>query len=405
MFLTKEEEAMLNGEKGPAVQRAMEILVKYGKAMRAERMIPIEHAHVSMTTPKEYGLGFLEEMVSLGAKVIVPSTSQTMAIDRERYKELGFSDEFVAEQMKIINYFKQLGIELTFTCAPYIIIKPLKFGSHVAWCESSAITYINSIWGARTNRECAQSALLAAITGRTPEFGMHITEERKGTHHVKVIAKLSDESDFSALGYYVGKVLGPSIPVFEGVPKPKFDSYFRALSAGLALMGGIPMFHMIGVTPEAKTLNDAFQGDVPEDKLVITDEDLQSTYDELNTGNDEIQGVILGCPHYSLNDLEWLANYIDNQKVKPGVKVWILTSYHTKKIAEKKGIIQRIETSGAMVISDTCPLLFGALPDLPKVFATNSAKQCYYGVPMLGSRYRFGPTEKVLKAAFTGKWV
>ena len=190
-----------------------------------------------------------------------------MAIDRERYKELGFDDEFVAEQMKIINYFKQLGIELTFTCAPYIIIKPLKFGSHVAWCESSAITYINSIWGARTNRECAQSALLAAITGRTPEFGMHITEERKGTHHVKVIAKLSDESDFSALGYYVGKVLGPSIPVFEGVPKPKFDSYFRALSAGLALMGGIPMFHMIGVTPEAKTLNDAFQGDVPEDKL------------------------------------------------------------------------------------------------------------------------------------------
>lgn len=406
MYLTKEEERILNGEQGSLLQKAMEIMVRFGDAMRAERLVPIVYAHVSLTSTNIRGEHeFLKSFVTEDAKVKVPTTCQTLSIDRERWTELGISEDVVKMAMEIVEIFKRLGIKLTFTCTPYYLIEGLvKLGDHIASCESSAVTYFNSVIGARTNRESGQSGLISALIGKTPEYGYHLTENRKGTVLVKVEARLIDDADFSSLGFQVGKVVGPAVPVFDGIKKPTIDQ-LKILANSLALMGGISLYHVVGVTPEAKTIKDAFQGDVPEDKITITNEDIERTYKELTTGPGEVRTIIIGCPHLSLDELKRYATLLEGKKVKEGVKVWFFTSAGVFEIAKRIGIIDKIEATGARVYRDTCPLLMDGLKKKPEMIATNAVKQSYYGQSFIpGTGFYFGRTDKVIKAAFTGRW-
>jgi len=406
MYLTKEEERMLDGEEGPLIQRAIKLMIQFGEAMKAERLLPIKYAHVSLTSTNIRGeYEFLTDFITEDVKVKVPTTCQTLSIDRERWQELYISEDVVNKAFEIVRIFEKLGIKPTFTCTPYYAINNLvKFGDHIASCESSAVTYFNSVIGARTNRESGQSGLISALVGRTPEFGFHLDENRKGRVLIDVQAKLEDDADYSSLGFQVGKKIGPEVPVFVGLENPN-DAELKALSNSLALTGGIALFHAVDITPEAKTLEDAFHGDKPEDKLTITQNDIENTYNELTTGSGEVKTIVAGCPHLNLSELEEFAKMLDGKKIKEGVKVWLFTAAFVYEIAKSKGIIDKIESAGARVYRDTCPLLLDGLKKKPELVATNAAKQAYYGKSFIPDTYfYFGNTKKIIKAAFTGRW-
>lgn len=404
MYLTKEEEKMLDGEYGPAVQYAMKMLVKYGEIFDAEKMVEIKHAHISCTTwTIEYLLAdWLEDLVKMKAKVRVPSSSMITNIDIDQWQELGISKEWYDNQMKLLEKLKAMGIKMELTCTPYFIPwVNLNFGDHVAWCESSAIIYGNSAIGIRTNRECCQSALLAAIAGRTPEFGFHLKENRKGKVLVNVKTKLKGSYDFSIMGYEIAQYLGLRTPVFKGVERASVLD-LTVLSAALSTRSGVTMFHIIGATPEAKTEEEAFQGDKPEDKIDFTDEDLRKAHKQFRVGNEKVDYVYIGCPHLNMDNLKKIANLLKGKKVANGVKLIIGTLKALKKIAAEEGIEQIIKDAGGYLISDTCYVAMRHALGYPSgTFVFNCMKQVYY---LREGKAYIGNIKECIDAAITGRW-
>ncbi|MEM3571311.1 MAG: aconitase X catalytic domain-containing protein, partial [Candidatus Bathyarchaeia archaeon] len=283
MYLTKEEERMLDGEFGETIAWAMNSLVKMGEIFNAKRMIPIKSAHCSCTAytvdGKDAVLEFMKDIANSGLKVKVPSTSQVISIDLERWKKMNVKEELAKKQIELIKYHESIGISPTWTCTPYLVGNIPSKKDSVAWCESSAIIYANSVLGARTNRECCQSALFSALTGRVAKYGYHLNHNRKGQLLVKVDVKLKKLNDFGALGYYVGEIAGLKVPVFEGLQKNLSIEQLKALGSTLATTGGVSLFHIIGVTPEASSLSKAFQNDKPEDVIHVGKEEIDKVYD------------------------------------------------------------------------------------------------------------------------------
>ncbi|MEM4406877.1 MAG: aconitase X catalytic domain-containing protein, partial [Candidatus Methanomethylicaceae archaeon] len=240
MYLSREEERMLSGEEGLAVQKAMQLLTALGEVFGAERMVKIESAQiagVSYGNIGDAGMEFLEDWADLGGKVRVKSTLNPAGMDLNKWQEMGVDYEYYQRQMRILKAFEKMGVEITCTCTPYLVGNRPRSGAHVAWSESSAVVFANSVLGARTNREGGPSALAAAITGRTPCYGLHLEDNRVPTAIVKVEARLESIFDFSLLGYTVGRILGSGIPYFKGVLVRDFDK-LKIMSAALAASGG-----------------------------------------------------------------------------------------------------------------------------------------------------------------------
>ena len=404
MYLTKEEERMLDGEEGEVAADALRILVKFGEIFRAERLVKIKHAHISCTTwTVEYALvDWLNDLVKRDAKVRVPASTMVTNIDLDLWKKLGISEEWYKKQMLLLDNHKKMGVKLELTCTPYFIpwVK-LNFGDHVSWCESSAIIYGNSVMGIRTNRECCQSALFAAITGRTPEFGFHLKENRRGQVLVEVKAKMENTYDFSILGYHLAPILGLKTPVINGIKRVTVLDY-TVLSAAFSTKAGISMFHMVEHTPEAKTLDDAFQGDKPEDKIVFTQEDLEEGYKNFRYGDEKIDYVYIGCPHLNYEQIKEVAELLKGKKIASGVTLWVGTSRSLKKRAEEEGYSRIIKEAGGHLISDTCGVIIRhALGDPPGTYAFNCMKQVYY---LRGNKGYIGSIKECVNAAITGRW-
>lgn len=407
MYLTKEEEKMLDGEYGQAVQYAMRLLTKFGDIFDAQKMVEIVHAHVSCTTYSiEYALiDWLDDLVKMGAKVRVPTTGMITNIDLNLWKELGVPEEWYEKSKKLVSFHEKMGFIREFTCTPYFVPGLfLSRGDHVSWCESSAIIFGNSVMGIRTNRECCQSALMAAIAGRTPEFGYHLTENRKGTILVKVKAKLKGVADFSLMGYDLSKDMGLHVPVFDGISHATIEQMDN-LSAAFTTRSGISMFHIVGVTPEAPTLSAAFQGDKPQDTISFTQRDLDRLYKEFREAEVKIQRVYIGCPHLSLKQIAEVARLIEGKKVADGVTLLVGTTRSVKKAAEDAGYGDIIRAAGGLLISDTCgtalrhPL--GYPWGEPENWVFNGMKQVYYFSPGRGF---VGDIHECVEAAITGKW-
>lgn len=376
MYLTREEERLLDGENGEALRRAMRILLTLGEMNNAERLIPITSAQISGVSYKtigDAGLEFLQDLAKDGARVMVFTTLNPAGVD-VLAEELGFPQEFINKQREILSAYESMGIIASCTCTPYSVGNLPRFGEHIAWAESSSVIYANSVIGARTNRESAISALAAALVGRVPEYGLHLTEERQGSFRVEIKAKLKSSTDYAALGYYVGKNYS-GIPVFTGASPQAED--LKALGAALAT-GAISMFHFAGATPEYR-----------EEKLEVVEvgeEELREAWEHLNTC-DEPEIITIGCPHASLREV------LEVVRLNPRREVWIFTSRQVKELAERY-----IKNENIKIIADTC-MVVSPLEELGiRCIGVNSAKAAFYSANLSGISVRFDSLENLLRA-------
>jgi len=375
---------MLKGEYGEGTQNAMELLVAMGEAFDAERMIPVARAHAA-SSGQEGDLYFVEMLARGGAFCKIPTTTNPIADFEYFQKVINLADEHgeASVAWKTKNYYRQIGAIMSQSCIPYLAENIPQYGEHVAFSESSATPYVNSVIGALTNRESIQTALAAGVIGETPEYGLHLKENRKGTVLVKVEANLKDGYSYSLLGQYIGKKVVYAIPVLVGIPKrPTIDQYIN-LCAMMNVTGAIPMFHIPGITVEAKTEEEAFAGNTPKDKITVTDHELRQTHEELQTTTGAIDAVILGCPHYNLDQMAELAKLLKGKKLRDSVSFCVNTSATTKLLAERVEYVSMIEESGAHVIVDTCVDMFCWNNLRGKTGMTDSPKCAYYR--------RFGP--------------
>jgi len=399
MELTKREKLMLKGNEGEGVQKAMEILVTLAEIYNARKMVEIKSAQVAGVSYKnlgDAGLEFLEEWAEEGAKVKVPTTLNPAGMDLKNWKKLGIPEEFAKKQLMVVKAYEKMGAKPTCTCTPYLVGNLPTFGDHIAWSESSAVCYANSVIGARTNREGGPSALAAAIAGRTPLYGYHLDENRKGKFLIEVECKLDKISDFGALGYLVGKKIGNSVPYFKGIQKADSDQ-LKALGAAMAASGAVALFHVKEITPEAKLHNT-----VSESAETIVIDSLKEAYRELNAETGEIDFVAIGCPHASLAEIEQIADLLKGQEVR--AKLWITTSSEVKEMAKRKSLLEKIEKSGANIVADTCMIVAPIKEMGLKNMATNAGKAAFYAPAHCGVNVRFGSLDKCIEAAVTGRW-
>jgi predicted aconitase len=376
MNLTPEEQSMLSGERGQALRTAMQILAALGRIYGAERMLPVRSvqiAGVSYDNLGDAGLEWLTEMAAGGGRARVPATLNPAGMDLENWRALGIPADFAQKQNRVIDAFLRMGVIPTCTCTPYLAGNTPSPGDTIAWSESSAVCYANSVIGARTNREGGPSALAAALTGRTPEYGMHLEENRRPAVTVAVQARLSGTADFGALGKVIGERLESSgrksIPWIGGVESAT-EEQLKSLCASIATYGGLAMFHMRGVTPEAE------RHAPPRDTLAVTADDLQAARRSLcDASADETDFVSLGCPHLSLQEVERIAQLLDGKRTAK--EFWITTSRPVKREADRLGYSKIIERSGAKFAVDTCCVV-APIRGRFKAMATDSAKACYY---------------------------
>ena len=372
MHLTQEEEQFLNGEHGEVTARLFRLLVRLGDIYEADEMIPVgsvQVAGVSYKSVGDPGLAFLEDIADQEAKVKVLTFLNPAGMDLEDWKEIGFPKDFADHQLRIMDAFKRMGIVITSTCTPYLAGNLPRFREHIAWSESSAVSFSNSVIGARTNREGGPSALAAAICGRTPKYGLHLWENRQPTIQIDVEADLSFTSDYGALGYTVGKQVKNKIPYFTGITNANTD-HLKSLGAAMAASGAVALYHIKDLTPEADLVETKGL-----EKITITQKDIDETYQTLSKG-EEPDIVILGCPHASLREISLLAEKVkDKQLKKP---VWICTSRMMKEAADRMGFTQIIEKAGGKIVADTCMVVSPIEQMGYKKTGVNSGKAANY---------------------------
>lgn len=395
MYLTNVEEQMLSGEEGYAVQKNMQILTTLAEIFGASKMIPVSSvqvAGVSYYNLGDAGLEYLETLATQGAKARVRTTLNPAGMDLENWRELGIDEKFARKQEQLINAFFRMGINPSCTCTPYLVGNKPSLGDHIAWSESSAVTYANSVLGAMTNREGGPSALAAAVTGRTPFYGMHIQENRKPQVLVKVDTRLALVPEYGALGYFVGKKIGSKIPLIEGLETPHVEQ-LKSLCASIATYGGTALFHVHDATHTAK--------EKPAETLTVGRADIEGALRALTDQAADIDFVALGCPHCTLAEIKTIANLLQDRRVTR--EFWICTARQTMEEAERLGYVQRIRLAGAKFACDTC-MAVAPLKGRFKVMATDSAKACYYGRGTNDFKTRIGTIEECVNAAVTGTW-
>lgn len=372
MYLTPEEQQMLDGEQGEVKQRLMRLLARLGDIYNAENMIPVgsvQVAGVSYKSISEPGTTFLEDLASKGATVQVLTFLNPAGMDLEDWETIGFPKEFAQNQLRIINAFKEMGIVVTSTCTPYLAGNLPRFREHIAWSESSAVSFSNSVIGARTNREGGPSALAAAICGRTPNYGLHLWENRQPTIKIKVEANLEFTSDYGALGWYVGKQVKNKKPFYSGIQDATTD-HLKALGAAMAASGAVALYHVEGLTPEADLVETTGL-----ETITVTQQDLNEAYTNLSSGK-QPDIVILGCPHASLREIQTLANHVKGKRLKK--PVWICTSRMMKEAADRMGYTEIITKAGGHVVADTCMVVSPIEQMGMKTTGVNSGKAANY---------------------------
>lgn len=388
MELTKEQRDMLEGRYGNAVKKSMSILVALGEIYGAKRLIPVTSVQISGVSYDnlgDAGLEFLGEMAKDG-KARVKTTLNPAGMDMENWRTLGIDPEFASKQKLVIEAFERMGVETTCTCTPYFVGNKPKFGEHIAWGESSAVTYANSVLGAKTNKEGGPSSIASSLTGFTPEYGLHLDENRQAQFVAEIKAEVNNPMLFGALGQVIGKQSKGRIPLIRGIKKATTDD-LKALSASIVTYGGAPMFHIEGITPN-KT-------EIPEDKITVTQEDIDNAINEMND-TDDVEFIFLGCPHCSIEELKKISELLKGKKVKK--EVWIGVARPVKKIADEKGYSKAIEESGAKFACDTCHVV-APLKGRFTSIATNSAKGIFYGRGKNKFKTMFRTLEDCIKLA------
>jgi predicted aconitase len=424
MILNDAEQAMLDGKAGKAKQKAMDLLVRYGEALGAERFVDTDNvAGVPGSSNlylanyyKEQGGATYETVFSLFdldsdevvdvPKVRAGSCHLQGGLDPVMWREQGMSEEAWRHQMEDEAAVVDHGIQVLKTCTPYLVGNAPKFGDHCAWMESSAVVYCNSVIGGRTNTEGRESTSAAMLTGKIPDFGFHQDAFRRGTHRVEVDIPVSSVFDWGMLGYFIGEAVEEDIPVITGKVHDASVIRHKHFGAAAASSGGIELYHMVGITPEAPTLEAAFGGRTARETIRYGEAERRRTYEALNSNgtSTDVDYVMLGCPHAALEQMEEAARLLDGRKVSPNTAFWIFTSRAVKVQADAKGFTKAIRDAGGLVMTDTCSAIGQTMPKGTRVVALDSAKQSHYLPAIMGIEAWFGTTQDCVDAALTGRW-
>ncbi len=420
LHLTDRDRAMLDGAHGPAPQLAMSILVRMADVYGASELMDISQAHIDSTIYLgDATLEFAERLASLGAKVAVPTSLNVSGVDECGWKDWAVQPEWAAKAARQMLAYERMGAVPTWTCAPYQTHMRPVFGQQIAWGESNAISFANSVIGARTERYPDLLDICCAISGRVPAVGLHLTRNRGGQLLLRLVdvplALQQDDQFFAVLGHLVGKLSDENIPVIDGIVVSPAEDQLKAFAAAAASSGRVALFHMVGITPEAPTLEAAFHTDArgtarlkscATSAIEITVADLRAARRELTTADGrELDMVILGSPHFSLAEFSLLAPLVAGQHTHPRVKFLITSSRLMKERAHETGVLEPIVSFGAQITLDTCILASPMLPPEIKTLMTNSAKYAYYAPSLLNTRVTFGSLADCVRSAIEGRVV
>ncbi len=389
--LTKDDRDMLDGKHGKAARKAMEIITALGEIYGAKRLIPVSSvqiAGVSYHNLGEAGLEYLSDMAEDG-QVRVLTTLNPAGMDLTEWKKHGISENFAKNQERVVEAFLKMGVIATCTCTPYLIGNLPHYGEHIAWAESSAVCFANSVIGAMTNREGGPSALASALTGRTAEYGFHLQENRVAQVRYNVEARIENTDDFGLLGQVIGARTKKAIPYITGVANATTE-HLKSFCASVATYGGVALFHMEGLTPN--------RTQVPDKTEVIIQDELDAARSELDDTDIEIDFISVGCPHASIKEIAEIAEMLESKKVAKEKTVWITTAKPTKDLAVKMGYYDTIEKAGAFLVSDACCAV-APLKGRFKGLLTDSAKACFYARGKNSFKTRIRTIEECIKEA------
>ena len=406
--LTDYDRALLNGKRGPAAQLAMSIVMRMAGVYGASELMDITAAHIDSTIYiGEAGLEFAERLVDLGARVAVPTTLNVSGLDEHHWQEWVVPTEWAQKAHRQMMAYQRMGTAPTWTCAPYQTQWRPRFGQQIAWGESNAIVFANSVIGARTARYPDLLDICCAITGRVPAAGLHLTQNRAGELLFRlrgVPHRVQEDSTFyPVLGYLVGNVAQDRIPVIDGLVTTPTEDQLKAFGAAAASSGAVALFHIVGVTPEATSLAAAFQGREPRAVLDVTLEELRRVRRELtNADGTQLDMVVLGSPHFSLDEFRQLAALITGRRVHPSVRFLVTSSRAMTLLAKEAGYLSGLEEFGGRVTVDTCILASPMLPPGIKRLMTNSAKYAHYAPGMLKAQVTFGSLDDCVRSAVAG---
>lgn len=385
---------MLAGDHGWAAQKSMQILVGLGIIYGADRLIPVTSVQVAGVSYDNLGNAGLEYLMGLaegGGSARVLTTLNPAGMDIENWQILGIPPEFAEKQTLVLNAFARMGIEITCTCTPYLSGNLPIYGEHIAWSESSAVCFANSVIGARTNREGGPSALAAALTGFTPEYGYHLPTARLPGISFQLDFSLTGTMQFGALGKVIGEIIErmpeKPVPILTGIPSATLEE-LKSFCASIATYGGAAMIHMQNITPEAQ------QMPLPPRKVTISEHQLHTAIVSLQEASaEEVDFASLGCPHLSLAEIAHLATLLAGKQVRK--EFWLTTSRATRRLADQAGYTQIIESAGAKFAVDTCCVV-APIRKRFRTMATDSVKACYYAYAKNGFKTRLLPFEQVV---------
>jgi len=417
MHLTDSERAMLDGAEGPLNAEALDYIVQFGEAFGAERLADVTYCHY----PAEMAIyeGSVEDLsayAARGGRVRVPTTTSTLCCDLERPGATGCPAALESLQAQAETAHRAMGMMETYTCTPQLLGFVPPFGSIIASVESSAIIYFNSVLGARTNRG-GLFTRYTALTGKYPLMGYLLDAGRRATHQFDIDIppeRLATYADWCALGFHVGALTGSGVPVMTGIHPDRLH-WLIGLGAALATSGSVTLFHIPGVTPEARSLEEALQGQPPSETHRVTARDLDAVFEKMSTipRGGRIDFVTLGCPHYNLEGLRRVAERLRGRRVADGVRMWVCTNRMTRRQAEYSGYVQAIEAAGALVVADTCPVEshmrestcreHGLKVPNVEAMVTDSVKMARYVGDLIGCKTALADFERCVETAVSGR--
>ncbi len=409
MALTSEEREILARPRDEPVRRALEMQIATGEFFGAARMIPVTSAHLTGDPESmgEAGLRFVEDLCERGARFVIPTTTNPRNVDFALYRELGQVEEIARRERRLRDLVVTMGAVPVDTCTNYQTVYPPRFGEHLAWGDTGAVIYANAVAGARSNFEGGPASYAAALTGRVPAYGMHLDECRLGTHLIDVADQPRSVSDWGALGCLVGQRLTNYwlVPVFAGLRAQPSADALKQLGATLASYGSLAMFHVVGVTPEARTVDEAFGGHAPRETIEVGPGSLDRVYHSFAPEREHVDLVVFGTPHLSLFEVRDLATMLKGRTVRPKTMLLLTMSAQVKALADHFGYTRVIEASGGKMVTGVCyyimtPRELARVHGL-RTIVTDSAKLANI-IAAYGYNPIFRPTAECVEAAVSG---
>jgi predicted aconitase len=422
MRLTDDEKGMLDGAEGPAVAAAMDLLVRYGEALDCDRLCDIRNVAGTMTQPSPAKVALVRQggwnkafaVINLDSDddlevpdMRVPTCQLQHGFGADASGAVPYPAEMIELQGDAEAFYGRRGVSILATCTPYQVGNIPVRGEHCAWMESSAVIYANSVLGARTNCEGTASTGAASLTGKIPCWGNHHDRGRRGTHLIDVRVRVDDFAEWGMLGYFAGGAVGEERPVVTGnIGRPDLVK-LKHFGAAAATSGGVEMYHIPGITPEAPTVDAAFgtTAMMPEE-IGYGPAERRAVYADLNSQgtSPDVDFVLLGCPHASVEQIWRASRALDGRRLSPGTELWLMVPRALKDVADRSGYTEIIERAGGKVLADSCPAMSRTAPPGTRVFATDSAKQAHYLPAILGIEAWFGTLDECIDAAVTGRW-